>query len=96
MKNETKTTILIVALLTSTVINVIQHFEIRQCWKNLRYKSDNTIPKEFGPDGYGFRHLRKEESELVRDCLMRMDDPWKRSTFLEDMTVTKTVTHEGL
>jgi len=55
-----------------------------------------TLPKEFGPDGYGFRHLAKAESELVRDLTMRMDDPWKRSTLMEDLTVTKTVTHEAM
>lgn len=55
-----------------------------------------TMPAEFGPDGYGYRHLARQDSELVRDCLMRMDDPWKRSTLLEDMTVTKTVTHDAM
>jgi hypothetical protein len=49
---------------------------------------------EFGPDGYGYRHLCKQDSELVHDCLTRMDDPWKHPILLEDLTVTKTVTHD--
>lgn len=55
-----------------------------------------TMPPEFGPDGYGYRHLAKAESEMVRDCLMRMDEPWKRATLLEDLTVIKTMTHERM
>lgn len=55
-----------------------------------------TLPAEFGQDGYGYRHLRKEDSEMVRGVLMRMDDSWKRPTLLEDLTVTKTVTHEAM
>lgn len=55
-----------------------------------------TLTPEFGPDGYGFRHLAKQESILVQDCMRQMEGVWKSSTYFEDLEVTKTVTHEKM
>lgn len=55
-----------------------------------------TLPSDFGPDGYGYRHLAKTDYELVQKCLSQTDDVWNRGTFLEDLTVTKTVTKEKM
>lgn len=56
-----------------------------------------TMPKEWGPDGYGFRHFTKSESLLIDEISNRIDSEiWKSPTFIEDFTVIKTVTRDQM
>lgn len=56
-----------------------------------------TGGKEYGPDGYGSRHLCKEDFELVTKCLMQMEgNPWSRPILFGDMTVISAETKKPM
>lgn len=54
-----------------------------------------TLPKEFGPDGYGFKSLTKQDHELIRTTLESIGgNLFSHASFFEDLFVTNTVTHD--